>query len=236
MAFRAQRAESPADLRQPPKHRRPGPMTRAIETMVQIQCAVKEAGGAGSSSTSGSAVSRASGLLGRLRQCRWRPGMRRLYPNAWYRASARPARGFSGAAARLVSRSSRRRISARTSASSDVIARPLATRRHGGAPAPPAVAVTKIFTSASGKMTVPMSRPSSTAPGGVRPKSRWKPSSAPRTSGMAETTEAASPTAVALQRRLVELGRVERLRRQRPRGRGRPSGWPPSSNAFATAR
>ena len=35
-----------------------------------------------------------------------------------------------------------------------------------------AVAVRKIFTSASGKMTVPMSRPSSTAPGGVRPKLR----------------------------------------------------------------
>src|SRR5262245_43577840 len=49
---------------------------------------LQEAGGAGSSSNDGSAVSRASGLLGRLRQYRGRPGTRRLYPNAWYRASA----------------------------------------------------------------------------------------------------------------------------------------------------
>src|SRR5271166_1590112 len=47
-----------------------------------------EAGGAGSSSNDGSTVSRTSGLLGRLRRYRRRPGMRRLYPSAWYRASA----------------------------------------------------------------------------------------------------------------------------------------------------
>src|SRR5262249_15582729 len=35
------------------------------------------------------AVSRALGPLGWPRRCRWRPGWPRLYPNAWYRASAR---------------------------------------------------------------------------------------------------------------------------------------------------
>src|SRR6266576_1445814 len=38
-----------------------------------------------------------------------------------------------------------------------------------------------------------MSRPSSTAPGGASPKSRWKAKSAARTSGSADTIEAASP-------------------------------------------
>ena len=73
------------------------------------------------------------------------------------------------------------------------------------------VAVTKIFASASGQITVPMSRPSSTAPGGCAAKSRWKSSSAARTSGMAETTEAASPIAWRLQRGLIEARRIERL-------------------------
>src|SRR5438132_1688169 len=62
----------------------------AIKTMISCPCATKEAGGAGSSSIDGNTVSRVSGLLGRLRRCRWRPGMRRLYPNAWCRASAHP--------------------------------------------------------------------------------------------------------------------------------------------------
>src|SRR5262245_19004186 len=94
-------AESPRDLRQPPqvafaqaaiclratvRARDP-----AVKTMILCPCATKEAGGAGSSSTDGNAVSRVSGLLGRLRRCRWRPGTRRLYPNAWCRASALPA-------------------------------------------------------------------------------------------------------------------------------------------------
>src|SRR5712691_7186445 len=63
----------------------------AIKTIISCPCATKEAGGAGSSSIDGNTVSRVSGLLGRLRRCRWRPGMRRLYPNAWCRASAHPA-------------------------------------------------------------------------------------------------------------------------------------------------
>src|SRR5262249_8483527 len=63
----------------------------AIKTMILCPCATKEAGGAGSSSIDGNTVSRVSGLLGRLRRCRWRPGTRRLYPSAWCRASAHPA-------------------------------------------------------------------------------------------------------------------------------------------------
>ena len=55
-------------------------------------------------------------------------------------------------------------------------------------------AVTKIFTSALGQITVPMSRPSSTAPGGALAKFCCRSNSAARTSGIAETTEAASPT------------------------------------------
>src|SRR5262245_27603971 len=68
------------------------PDGRALETMIAIRHTITETVGAGSSSDDGSAVSRAPVLLGRLRQCRWRPGTRRLYPNAWYRASARLAR------------------------------------------------------------------------------------------------------------------------------------------------
>ena len=103
--------------------------------------------------------------------------------------------GLQGAARAVVSRSSRRRMSASTSASSDHRAGGLQLGRAAGRRGPPRLQCTKIFTSASGKMTVPMSRPSSTAPGGVRPKLRWNASSAPRTSGIAETSEAASPTA-----------------------------------------
>ena len=53
------------------------------------------------------------------------------------------------------------------------------------------LAVTNSFTGASGKTTVPMSRPSSTAP--ISPgKSRWKSSSAARTPGCAATALAAA--------------------------------------------
>src|SRR5262249_19923961 len=100
--------------------------------------------------------------------------------------------GLSGATLRLVSRSSRRWMSARTSAS---LTWPPACRisaarrcaRTAGA------ASTKIFTSASGEMTGPQARPSRAEPGGLRPKPRWDMISADRTSGTAETIEAASP-------------------------------------------
>ena len=93
--------------------------------------------------------------------------MRRLYLNAWYRASARRARPSSGAAVRRESRSSRRNRSARTSSSSagSPRARSSAVRR---AARTSGVATTKNFTSAPGAMTVPISRPSSTAPGRLR--------------------------------------------------------------------
>src|SRR5215467_1167173 len=94
-------AESPRDLRQPPQGKfcagcnglraTVRACDPAVKTMISCPCATKEAGGAGSTSTDGNAVSRVSGLLGRLRRCRWRPGTRRLYPNAWCRASALPA-------------------------------------------------------------------------------------------------------------------------------------------------
>src|SRR5438270_1801 len=54
-------------------------------------------------------------------------------------------------------------------------------------------ATTKIFTSAWGQITVPMSRPSSTAPGGSAANCRWKLIRASRTLGIAETMEAPSP-------------------------------------------
>ncbi len=100
----------------------------------------------------------------------------------------------SGAAVRERSRSSRRRMSARTSPSSALSPRPCSSSARRRARTSGA-AVTKIFTSAFGQITVPMSRPSSTAPGGVAANSCWKLNSAARTSGMAETTDAASPTA-----------------------------------------
>ena len=55
------------------------------------------------------------------------------------------------------------------------------------------LAVTKSFACASGKITVPMSRPSSTAPSRAA-KSRWKASNAARTPGM-DATDAAAASA-----------------------------------------
>ena len=57
-------------------------------------------------------------------------------------------------------------------------------------------AVTNSLASASGQITVSMSRPSMTIPrppGGASARLRWKSSRRSRTSGMAATTEAASP-------------------------------------------
>ena len=55
-----------------------------------------------------------------------------------------------------------------------------------------------------------MSRPSSTAPGGRRAKSRWNSSSAARTCGMRATIEAASPAPGSRRLGIVERGRIER--------------------------
>ena len=116
--------------------------------------------------------------------------------------------------------------------------RPPAAPGRGGGRALGAVAVTKILTSASGKMTVPMSRPSSTAPGGERPKSRWKASKAARTCGMAETSEAASPTAWRLSAGSSKRAGSSALRgrdRARPYrragGRHRAAPWRPPGRA-----
>ena len=126
---------------------------------------------------------------------------------------------LSGAAARVLSRSSRRRMSASTSAASAVApaACSSAIRR---AARTCGVAATKIFTSASGKITVPMSRPSITAPGGVRPKRRCKSTSAARTSAIAETNDAASPMAW-----LLSVGSSKRAGSSAGRHRATP--WPP---------
>ena len=105
--------------------------------------------------------------------------------------------GFSGAAARARSRSSR---SVRSRRTVDIIlsaprARNSARRRSARASG---AAVRNIFTGASGRTTVPMSRPSSTAPappGGSCAKRRCQASSARRTAGCAATLEAAAPTA-----------------------------------------
>jgi hypothetical protein len=91
---------------------------------------------------------------------------------------------------------------------------------------------TKIFTSACGQTTVPMSRPSSTAPGRRCREVALERQQAPaRTSGIADTIEAASrsrdPSGL-----LVELRRIERALPPRPRDPCRSSGRPASSSAF----
>src|SRR4029079_3087116 len=95
------RAEGPADQLQPPESRWPAPKTavgirmggakyRAFGTMVRSGALYAKAR-AGLCPPTRGAVNRALGPLGWPRRCRWRPGWPRLYPNASYRASARPA-------------------------------------------------------------------------------------------------------------------------------------------------
>ena len=83
------------------------------------------------------------------------------------------------------------------------------------------LAVTNSFAAASGKITVPMSRPSSTAP--VRAaKSRWNASSAARTPGIDATAAAAASAC-----RPAQVGTLQVRRPQRPRRALRPSRHPP---------
>ncbi len=77
-------------------------------------------------------------------------------------------------------------------------------------------AVTKNFTSASGQITVPMSRPSSTAPAGSAAKARWACRSTARTAGMAATLEAASAGGAGADAALVDGGRDRARWRPRP--------------------
>ncbi len=159
------------------------------------------------------AVSRALGPLGWPRRCRWRPGWRRIYPFRWYRASAHPPLASGGrrpGSCRVRRAPGCRRARRPRPPALPAAANSSARRRARTSGA----AVTKIFTSACGQMTVPMSRPSSTAPGGLAAKSRWKASSAARTCGIAETIEAASPDRGRLERRLVEARRIECQRRR----------------------
>src|SRR5712672_546826 len=95
-----------------------------------------------------------------------------------------------GAALRVASRASRSRKSCKRAAS--VAAIPFSfnclCRRSARASG---LAVRNTLSSASGKTTEPMSRPSATSPGGRR-NARWRSSRAWRTRGCAATTEAAA--------------------------------------------
>ena len=111
-----------------------------------------------------------------------------------------------------MSRSSRFLMSARTSASA--AGRPVATYSRARRPARTSgLAVTKIFTSAFGQMTVPMSRPSSTAPGGVAANWRWKASRASRTGGNRRDYRGRLAHSRAFEGFFIEIGWIERLGR-----------------------
>ena len=166
---------------------------RAIETRIQVRRAIREAGASRLILRRRKRGQPRSGLLGRLRQCRRRPGMRRLYPNAWYRASAHPARASGGLRPALVSRSSRRRMSARTSAS---LTGSPAGPNSSGPPARPHLrrrGDEDLHVGVREDHGADVAAVEHGARAGVRPKSCWKSSSAARTSGKAETIEAASP-------------------------------------------
>ena len=152
------------------------------------------------------------------------PEWPRLYPNAWCRASARRRPAAAARPRGRMSRSSRAADIGEHTASNAIghAALAPAARRSGAAARTSGEAVTKIFTSASGQMTVPMSRPSSTAPARRAAKPRWKSSSAARTSGMAATMRGrlADRAACAGRARRARPDRArwprERRRRRRP--------------------
>ncbi len=126
--------------------------------------------------------------------------------------------GLSGATARLLSRSSRALISAQHVIEGDIGASRLELVVSGARALTSGDAVMKSFTSASGHTTVPMSRPSRTAPPGRAGERRCSTRTARRTAGMAATIEAASPAAVerssSLSRRIeLEAARCRHRRR-----------------------
>jgi len=97
------------------------------------------------------------------------------------------------------------------------------------------VAVTKIFTRAPGQITVPMSRPSSTAPSSRAAKRRCRSTSSARTCGKAATTDAASP--ISRERRRASSKSVsDRPRAAAVAASSSSSGNPSSSSAQAVAR
>ena len=130
------RAEGPADLRRRPTSRMAGAKAVLSERWFGSGALYAEARSGALSSKHEGRSSRALGPLGRPRRCRWRPGRRRLYPNVSYRASAHPAPRLRGQSRGFMSRSSRARMSASTSASSDRSASRPCTRRRGGGRAP----------------------------------------------------------------------------------------------------
>ena len=153
-----------------------------------------------------------------------------------------------GATSRPASRASRARRSASTCV--HAVGAPSSARRRAARTS--SEAVTKSFASASGQITVPMSRPSSTAPPSRRAKRRWKSSSAARTSGSAATFDAACPARARAQvapfevlgvqppRQLRRPVRIDHARARRPaparRRRGRAARCRGAQSRRRTAR
>ena len=238
MAFRTHGPESPAkDLRHRwTLHQRPGAMTGRSKRWFRCRARRHESGRSRLILHDGSAVSRAPGLLGRLRQCRWRPGMRRLYPNAWYRASARPAR-VSGGPPRGWCRA----------------------RRGGGCrpgppprPPPPPAGLqlqrpppgADLRRRGHEDLHVGVGEDDRADVAAVEHRARaacgrnraGTPAAPPAPRGWPRPREAASPTAWLLSARLVETGRDRATAPPRRRVATSSSGCPASSSVFATAR
>src|SRR5512143_4148460 len=87
MAFQLRGPKVPQTNGDPRKSRMAGAKYRAFGTMVRSGALYAKAR-AGLCPPTRGAVNRALGPLGWPRRCRWRPEWPRLYPNAWYRASA----------------------------------------------------------------------------------------------------------------------------------------------------
>ena len=88
------------------------------------------------------------------------------------------------------------------------------------------VAMTKIFTSACGQITVPISRPSSTAPGGWAANSRWKSKQRRAHFGDRGHDRGRFAHRWRLQRRLVEGGWIECAQPLSPLLLHRPAAFP----------
>ncbi len=126
---------------------------------------------------------------------------------------------FSGATGRFMSRSSRDLISASTAPSSTASPRPRSSRIRRRARSS-GVAVTKILTSAFGAITVPMSRPSMTAPGFERANACCRAIRAARTSRNGRDDRGGLRHLVGFQVVLREAGRIVGLPQQRWRQPG----------------
>ena len=204
--------------------------------MVQVRARRHESGRSRLILHDGSAVSRASGLLGRLRQCRWRPGMRRLYPNSVVSSKCASGAGFRGAAARLVSRSSRRRMSARTSASSTAAAGGLQLQR------PPAGADfrrrgDKDLGVGIGKNDrADVAAVEHSARRGAAEIALEAEQRRPHLWDRRDNARRPRRTRGLLRTRFIEFGRDRAIAQRRPLRATSSSGCPASSSAFATAR